>query len=188
MARLPDLVDYAKDHNLKIGTISDLIAYRRRHDNLVVETDARTITSEHGGEWDMRIFTDQTYGIEHVVMSKGDITTDAPVLVRTHAMNEVSDILGLGSKSVGELPRAMEIIAEEGRGVICLFRQPRKELFASEEDGPKVVKNTGLGAQMLAKLGLTQLILLTDSPLTTYVGLDAYGLEITGTRPIMGDS
>jgi 3,4-dihydroxy 2-butanone 4-phosphate synthase/GTP cyclohydrolase II len=188
MARLPDLVDYAKDHNLKIGTISDLIAYRRRHDNLVVETDARTITSEHGGEWDMRIFTDQTYGIEHVVMSKGDITTDAPVLVRTHAMNEVSDILGLGSKSVGELPRAMEIIAEEGRGVICLFRQPRKELFASEEDGPKVVKNTGLGAQMLAKLGLAQLILLTDSPLTTYVGLDAYGLEITGTRPIMGDS
>jgi 3,4-dihydroxy 2-butanone 4-phosphate synthase/GTP cyclohydrolase II len=82
----------------------------------------------------------------------------------------------------------MEIIANEGRGVVCLFRQPRKELFASEDDGPKVVKNTGLGAQMLAKLGLTQLILLTDSPLTTYVGLGAYGLEIIGTRPIMGDS
>ncbi len=82
----------------------------------------------------------------------------------------------------------MEIIAKEGRGVICLVREQRKELVASEEDGPKVVKNTGLGAQMLAKLGLTQLILLTDSPLTTYVGLDAYGLEITGTRPIMGDS
>ena len=188
MARLPDLIEYAKTHDLKIGTISDLIAYRRRHDNLVVETDSRKITSQHGGEWDMRVFTDQTYGIEHVVMTKGDITTDAPVLVRTHAMNEVSDILGLGTKSVGELPRAMEIIATEGRGVICLFRQPRKELFSSDEDGPKVVKNTGLGAQMLAKLGLTKLTLLTDSPMTTYVGLEAYGLEITGTRPIMGKS
>ena len=188
MARLPDLIEYAKDHNLKIGTISDLIAYRRRHDNLVVETDARTITSEHGGEWNMRIFTDQTYGIEHVVMTKGDISTSEPVLVRTHAMNEVSDILGLGTKSVGELPRAMEIIANEGRGVTCPFRQPRKELFSSDEDGPKVVKNTGLGAQMLAKLGLTKLTLLTDSPMTTYVGLEAYGLEITGTRPIMGKS
>lgn len=188
MARLPDLVDYAKEHKLKIGTISDLIAYRRRHDNLVVETDARKITSQHGGIWDMRIFTDQTYGIEHVVLSKGDISTDAPVLVRTHAMNEVNDILGLSPKPVGELPRAMEIIANEGRGVICLFRQPRKELFGNDEDGPKVVKNTGLGAQMLAKLGLTKLELLTDSPQTTYVGLDAYGLEITGTRPIMGDT
>jgi 3,4-dihydroxy 2-butanone 4-phosphate synthase/GTP cyclohydrolase II len=185
MARLPDLIEYAKEHGLKIGTISDLIAYRRRYDNLVVETDARTVTSEHGGTWDMRIFTDQTYGIEHVVLSKGDITTDEPVLVRTHALNAVSDILGLGPKSVGELPRAMEIIAAEGRGVVCLFRQPRKELFGSDDDGPKVVKNTGLGAQMLAKLGLTKLVLLTDSPLTTYVGLDAYDLEITGTRPIM---
>lgn len=188
MARLPDLVAYARVHGLKIGTISDLIAYRRRHDNLVVQTDERMIVSEHGGEWQMRIFTDQTYGIEHVTLSKGDLSTDAPVLVRTHAMNEVSDILGLGPKPAGELPRAMELIAAEGRGVVCLFREPRKSLFSQEEDGPRIVKNTGLGAQMLAKLGLTRLILLTDSPLTTYMGLDAYGLEITGRRPIMGET
>ncbi|MEL6240656.1 MAG: 3,4-dihydroxy-2-butanone-4-phosphate synthase [Pseudomonadota bacterium] len=188
MARLPDLVDYAKDHGLKIGTISDLIAYRRRYDNLVVQTSERTVTSQHGGEWHMRIFTDQTYGIEHVVMSKGDITTSEPVLVRTHALAEITDILGLGPKPVGELPRAMELIAEEGRGVVCLFRQPRKALFDSEdEDGPRIVKNTGLGAQMLASLGLNRLILLTDSPLTTYMGLDAYGLEIVGKRPILGE-
>jgi 3,4-dihydroxy 2-butanone 4-phosphate synthase/GTP cyclohydrolase II len=121
-------------------------------------------------------------------MSKGDISTPEPVLVRTHSLDAVSDILGLGPKPAGELPRAMELIAQEGRGVVCLLRQPRKELFGSKEEGPKVVKNTGLGAQMLAKLGLTKLVLLTDSPLTTYVGLDAYDLEITGTRPIMGDS
>ncbi|MDG1182260.1 MAG: 3,4-dihydroxy-2-butanone-4-phosphate synthase [Tateyamaria sp.] len=187
MARLPDLVDYAKAHGLKIGTISDLITYRRRHDNLVVETAARTVTSQHGGDWHMRIFTDQTYGIEHVTLSKGDLSGDAPVLVRTHALTEVTDILGLSDKPVGELPRAMEIIAEEGRGVVCLFREPRKALFTDEEDGPRIVKNTGLGAQMLSNMGLSRLILLTDSPRTTYMGIDAFGLEIVGTRPIMGD-
>ncbi|WP_299689618.1 3,4-dihydroxy-2-butanone-4-phosphate synthase [uncultured Tateyamaria sp.] len=189
MARLPDLVAYARTHGLKIGTISDLIAYRRRHDNLVVETDRRTITSQHGGDWDMRIFTDQTHGIEHVTLSKGDLSSDAPVLVRTHALNEVTDILGLGPKPVGELPRAMEAIAAEGRGVVCLFREPRKALFSDDEDdGPRVVKNIGLGAQMLSNMGLTRLILLTNSPRTTYVGLSAYDLEIVGTRPIPGDT
>ncbi|MEL6563583.1 MAG: 3,4-dihydroxy-2-butanone-4-phosphate synthase [Pseudomonadota bacterium] len=188
MARLPDLVDYAAAHGLKIGTIADLIAYRRRHDNLVVETDRRVITSQHGGDWDMRIFTDQTHGIEHVTLSKGDLGTNEAVLVRTHALNEVTDILGLGPKPVGELPRAMEAIAAEGRGVVCLFREPRKALFSDEDDGPRVVKNIGLGAQMLSNMGLTRLILLTNSPRTTYVGLSAYDLEIVGTRPIPGDT
>ena len=72
--------------------------------------------------------------------------------------------------------------------VVCLFRQPRKTLSEAEEEGPRTVKNTGLGAQILSNLGLTQLILLTDHPQTRYVGLDSYNLEITGTRPIMGDA
>ena len=83
------------------------------------------------------------------------------------------------------IPRAMRIIAEEGRGVVLLFREPHPKLdFGEEDDGPKIVKRTGLGAQMMATLGLTELILLTDSPRTRYLGLDAYGLSITGTRPI----
>ena len=184
MARLPELIPYAKMHGLKIGTISDLIAYRRRHDNLVIKTDERVVTSEHGGAWNMVIWTDQTWGVEHVTLSKGDLASAEPVLVRTHALQETTDILGLGPKPVGELPRAMEIIADEGRGVVCLFREPRKSLFSREDDAPRVVKNTGLGAQMLSNLGLTKLILLSDSPRTTYMGLDAYGLEITDTRPI----
>lgn len=187
MARLPDLLDYAKRHGLKIGTISDLIAYRRRYDNLVVETAARDVTSQHGGAWHMRIFTDQTHGIEHVTLSKGDLTTDEPVLVRTHALTVVTDVLGLSDKPVGGLPRAMEIIAEEGRGVVCLIRAPRRALFADEEGGPRIVKDTGLGAQMLSNMGLSRLILLTDSKATTYMGIDAYGLEIVGTRPILGE-
>jgi len=190
MARLPDLVAFAQKHDLKIGTISDLIAYRRRHDNLVRETARHQVTSEHGGDWEMRIFTDFTHGVEHVALVKGDISTDDPVLVRTHALNEASDVLGLGPKPAGEIASAMQLVAEEGRGIVCLFRQPRKSLFAQEEDDdtPRTVKQIGLGAQMLSKMGVTDLVLLTDSPATRYVGLDAFGLTITGTRPIMKDS
>lgn len=187
MAHLPQLIEYSKKHDLKIGTISDLIAYRSRNDNLVVETSQETVTSEFGGEWDMRLFTDQTHGIEHVVLIKGDITTPEPVLCRTHAVHEASDILGLGPKSPSELPRAMQLVAAEGRGVVCLFRQPRNSLYAAEDEGPRTIKQTGLGAQILSKLGINELILLTDSPETRYVGLDAYGLTIADTRPILSE-
>ena len=185
MARLPDLVGFAQRHGLRIGTITDLIAYRRRHDNLVRETLRKTVTSAHGGDWTMRIFTDVTEGTEHVVLTKGDITTRQPVLVRTHALNVLEDVLALGPAPEGELARAMKIIAEEGRGVVCLFRDPQAKLLAEDEDdGPRTVKQTGLGAQILSSMGLKQLILLTDSPLTRYLGLDAYDLHIAGTRPI----
>jgi 3,4-dihydroxy 2-butanone 4-phosphate synthase/GTP cyclohydrolase II len=188
MSRLPELVEIAKEHGLKIGTISDLIKYRSRNDNLVVETSRQTVNSEFGGDWEMVLFTDQTHGVEHVVMIKGDITTPEPVLTRTHALHEATDVLGLGPKPSSELPRAMQLIAEEGRGVVCLFREPRNSLYARDEvddAGVKTIKQVGLGAQMLSKLGLHELILLTDSPRTKYVGLAAYDLTITGTRPIL---
>jgi len=184
MARLPELVEFARKHGLKIGTISDLIAYRRRHDNLVRESRSAEVTSAYGGAWTMRVFTDVTEGIEHVVLTKGDITTPEPVLVRTHALHELEDVLGIGPAPVGELSRAMEIIAEKGRGAVCLFRNPRAKLMMEEEDGPRTVKNTGLGAQILSSMGLRKLILLTNSPQTRYLGLDAYDLEIVGTHPI----
>ncbi|MCB2135538.1 MAG: 3,4-dihydroxy-2-butanone-4-phosphate synthase [Rhodobacteraceae bacterium] len=184
MARLPDLIPFARKHGLKIGTISDLIAYRRRHDNLVRETLTKTVTSAFGGDWLMRIFTDQTEGVEHVVLTKGDITTPEPVLVRTHSLKVLEDVLGLGTGPEGELARAMRIIAREGRGAVCLFRDPRAKLVVEEDDGPRTIKQTGLGAQILSSMGLRELILLTDSPMTRYVGLDAYDLNIVGTRPI----
>ncbi|MFV1498608.1 3,4-dihydroxy-2-butanone-4-phosphate synthase [Phaeobacter sp. JH20_02] len=188
MSRLPELVDFARTHGLKIGTISDLIAYRARNDNLVVETSRKTVTSEIGGDWELRLFTDQTHGIEHVVMTKGDITTPEPVLTRTHALHEATDLLGLGPKPGRQLPRAMELIAAEGRGVVCLFREPRNSLYAQDDEGPRTIKQTGLGAQILSKMGLHELVLLTDSPSTTYVGLDAYGLSIVGTKPLLKDA
>jgi 3,4-dihydroxy 2-butanone 4-phosphate synthase/GTP cyclohydrolase II len=185
MSRLPELVEFGRRHGLKIGTISDLIKYRARNDNLVVETSRSSVTSEFGGDWEMILFTDQTHGVEHVVMIKGDITTPEPVLTRTHALHEATDVLGLGPKSSKQLPRAMELIAEEGRGVVCLFRQPRHALYAQDEDNVKTIKQIGIGAQMLSKLGVRELVLLTDSPRTKYVGLDAFDLSIVGTRPIL---
>ncbi|MDQ7070863.1 MAG: 3,4-dihydroxy-2-butanone-4-phosphate synthase [Rhodobacterales bacterium] len=184
MSSLPQLIEFATKHDLKIGTISDLITYRRRNDNLVSETGQRTITSHYGGDWAMRIFTDQTTGTEHVVLTKGDITTPEPVLTRTHALNAVEDILGIGTETPDTLPRAMEIIADAGRGVVCLFREPRAKLWVAEDDGPRTIKQTGMGAQILSNMGLHELILLTNSPDTRYLGLDAYGLSITGTRAI----
>ncbi|WP_101068532.1 3,4-dihydroxy-2-butanone-4-phosphate synthase [Roseovarius salinarum] len=186
MARLPDLVAFAQAHGMKIGAISDLIAYRHKHDNLVREMRRTTVHSEHGGEWQMRIFADQISGTEHVVLTKGDITDGKPVLARAHALNALEDVLGIGGMPPNKLPRAMEIIAREGRGAVFLFRQPRPKLSSEmeEDEGPRTVKQTGLGAQIMATMGLHELILLTDSPDTRYLGLDAYGISITGTRPI----
>jgi 3,4-dihydroxy 2-butanone 4-phosphate synthase/GTP cyclohydrolase II len=186
MARLPDLIEIGKQHGLKIGTISDLIAYRHKHDNLLVESESRPVTSAYGGDWQMRIFNDQLTGRDHVVLTKGDLSTNEPVLVRTHALNALQDILGLGPNATDELPRAMQIIADEGRGAVVLFRDllPRLQLDEDDEEGPRTIKRTGLGAQIMSSMGLHKLVLLTDNPDTLYLGLDAYNLEIVGTKPI----
>ena len=184
MARLPDLVTFAQKHELKIGTISDLIAYRLRYDNLVSETDNRDVTSAFGGEWNLRIFTDKTNETEHVALIKGDITTPEPVLVRTHALNPIEDVLGLGPAPSDELPKAMEAIAAEGRGVVILFRDIDTKLQLDDDAAPRQLRYTGLGAQIMSTLGLRDFLLLTDSPMPKVIGLEAYDLNIVGTRPI----
>ena len=185
MSRLPELVAFAQKHNLKIGTISDLIAYRRRYDNLVRVRSEETITSEFGGEWQMRVYTDETHGDEHIVLIKGDITTPEPVLVRMHALDPMLDVVGTGAAGrAGEFGKAMQVVAEEGRGVVVLLRDTSMKLDLHEDVSPKTLRQYGLGAQILSSLGLNQLTLLTNSPRPKIVGLDAYGLEITGTRRI----
>jgi 3,4-dihydroxy 2-butanone 4-phosphate synthase/GTP cyclohydrolase II len=185
MARLPELVAFAQRHNLKIGTISDLIAYRRRNDNLVRVRKQETITSEFGGEWDMRIYTDETHGDEHIVLTKGDLSGDDPVLVRMHAMDPMLDVVGTGPKGrADEFQHAMQAVAAEGRGVVVLLRDTSMKLDVGDEISPKTLRQYGLGAQILSSLGLSKLTLLTNSPTPKVVGLEAYGLEIVGTRKI----
>ncbi|RFU12164.1 3,4-dihydroxy-2-butanone-4-phosphate synthase [Rhodobacteraceae bacterium W635] len=185
MSRLPELVAFAQRHGLKIGTISDLIAYRRRHDNLVKVVDEQTITSEFGGDWAMRVYTDTAHGDEHIVLTKGDLSGADPVLVRMHSLDPMLDIVGTGPKGrAGEFGDAMRVVAEEGRGVVVLLRDTSMKVQPTEEASPQTLRQYGLGAQILSSLGLSKLVLLTNSPTPKVVGLDAYGLEIVGTRKI----
>jgi 3,4-dihydroxy 2-butanone 4-phosphate synthase/GTP cyclohydrolase II len=187
MARLPDLVAFAQRHNLKIGTISDLIAYRRRHDNLVKLRDEQQITSEFGGDWTMRIYTDQTQGAEHIALIKGDISGDEPVLVRMHSLDPMLDMVGVGHEGRAfEFSQAMKTIAAEGRGAVVLLRDLQMKLVPEEGQSPQTLRQYGLGAQILSSLGLSRITLLSNSPKPKVVGLDAYGLEIVGTRMIDG--
>ena len=187
MARLPDLVGFAQKHGLKIGTISDLIAYRRRHDNLVRQKTSEMIDSAFGGAWQLRIFTDETQGAEHIALIKGDITGEAPVLVRMHALDPLRDMAGIGGAGRAfEFTDAMKQIAAEGRGVVVLLRDLQMTLATEGEVSPQTLRQYGLGAQILSALGLSRLELLTNSGAPKVVGLEAYGLEITGTRKITG--
>lgn len=185
MARLPDLIAFGQLHGIKIGTISDLIAYRRRHDNLVKCTEERTITSEFGGDWTLRVYTDESHGDEHIALTKGDLSTPGPAFVRMHTLDPMLDIIGLGEAGrTGEFQRAMSMIAAEGRGALVLIRDTTLKLAAEDTVSPTTLRRYGLGAQILSSLGLSELTLLTNSPKPKIVGLDAYGLSITGTRKI----
>jgi 3,4-dihydroxy 2-butanone 4-phosphate synthase/GTP cyclohydrolase II len=185
MARLPELIAFAQRHNLKLGTISDLIAYRRRHDNLVRLSTETAITSEFGGEWLMRIYRDETQGAEHIALVKGDVTGEEPVLVRMHALDPMLDLVGTGGPGrAGEFADAMRLIAAEGRGAVVLLRDLHMRLAQGQDASPQTLRQYGLGAQILSSLGLSRITLLSNSPKPRVVGLEAYGLEIVGTRPI----
>ncbi len=185
MSRLPDLVAFSQRHGLKIGTISDLIAYRRRHDNLVAVTREETVQSEFGGEWKLRVFTDTAHGDEHIALIKGDISGEGPCLVRMHALDPMLDVVGLGpSGRASEFGDAMKLIAAEGRGALILLRDTTMKLQTGDAVSPQTLRQYGLGAQILSSLGLSKLVLLTNSPQPKVVGLDAYGLEIVGTHKI----
>jgi 3,4-dihydroxy 2-butanone 4-phosphate synthase/GTP cyclohydrolase II len=189
MARLPDLIGFAQLHGLKIGTISDLISYRRRNDNLVRVKGEEMIQSEFGGEWQMRIFNDETQGAEHIALVKGDISGDSPVLVRMHSLDPMLDMIGTGPKGRAfEFSQSMKIIAEEGRGVLVLLRDLHMKIRASDDGSPQTLRQYGVGAQILSSLGLSRLTLLTNSPEPKIVGLEAYGLEINGTQKISGSN
>ena len=194
MARLPDLVEFAREHDLKVGAIADLIAYRRRHDHMVKRTEEVAFNSVHGGEFRLCVYVNELSYAEHVVLVKGDISHGGPVLVRMHASNVLDDILGDGdSGKAGELQRSMEIVGEEGRGVIVLIREPHPKALSarvhqkldrpSSPEGQQQLRDYGVGAQILLDLGITEMELLSNTD-KTIIGLEGYGLTVTGRRPI----
>jgi 3,4-dihydroxy 2-butanone 4-phosphate synthase/GTP cyclohydrolase II len=193
MARLPDLVKFAQFHGLKIGTIADLIAYRRRYDHFVQRTIETPFQSLNGGEWKMSVYVNQLEYAEHIALVKGDVTTPEPVLVRMHAVNIFSDMLSWAPYGKDALSESMRIIAEEGRGVVVLLRTTRPTFVSdillqrtTEDTDRRRVKEYGVGAQILLDLGIKDMILLTDTPEKKIVALDGYGLNIVGTHAIRG--
>ncbi len=191
MARLPDLVEFAKEHDLKIATIADLIAYRRRHDKLVQRQFEAKIDSCYGGEFDISVYINKIEYSEHIVLTKGDISGDEPVLVRMHSLNVLNDVLGdIFDAKNGELQRSMEIISKEGRGVVVLLREPNKNSVSDvinkrSGGGSKnnILRDYGIGAQILLDLGLKNIKLLTNSD-RSIIGLDGYELVIDEVVPI----
>ena len=189
MARMPDLVPFAQLHGLKIGTIADLIAYRRKYDHFVKRINETPFDSHNGGTWRMCVYVNAIEYSEHIALVQGDITTPEPVLVRMHAVNIFTDMLEWAAYEHDVLARSMRIVAEEGRGIIVLLRA-NKPTFVSDFVTGKLtkdidrrrIKEYGVGAQILSDLGVQDMILLTDTPEKKVVALEGYDLNIVGTR------
>jgi 3,4-dihydroxy 2-butanone 4-phosphate synthase/GTP cyclohydrolase II len=189
MARMPDLVKFAQFHGLKIATIADLIAYRRVNDKLVRREVEIDFQSRWGGEYRVFIYRNIIDQVEHVALVKGDVTTEEPVLVRMHAVQIFRDLLGATSHSGSSLHGAMKIIGEAGRGVAVIIReaaarplsQAVKGWLQGEPTGYGVLRDYGVGAQILLDLGVRNMELLTNNP-KEIVGLEGYGLKVSGTR------
>jgi 3,4-dihydroxy 2-butanone 4-phosphate synthase / GTP cyclohydrolase II len=195
MARLPDLIGFAKEHDLKIASIADLIAWRRRNESLVQRTVESAITTRIGGDWRMVIYTNTVSNIEHIALVKGDISAGDPILVRMHALDLMADLLGaVSEKREGdELATAMAAIAKAGCGVIVVLRESiasslssmvsQKLNMTSDTSGNRDLRDYGVGAQILTDLGIRKMILLSDTR-PNVVSLEGYDLEITDWQRI----
>lgn len=196
MARREDLVQFAQFHNLKIGTIADLIAYRRRHDRTVNRIAETTLKSKHGGEWAMHVFANAVPYAENVALVKGDISGDEPVLVRMHAISLFDDVLReADSERTGALQASMELIGEAGRGVVVVIREwydtmlsdrvhaRNGDLGKTSEKHKNELRDYGVGAQILLELGVKDLILLSNAP-KKIIGIDGYGLNVVDHQAI----
>lgn len=198
MARLPDLIGFAAEHGLKIGSIADLIAYRRSSETLVQRAVETVMTGRIGGEWRLMIFENTISGVEHVALIKGDISTPEPVLVRMHSLDMMTDVLGEISerRSGRELETAMQTIADKERGIVVLLRESTNtslsETISAAINGTPVhdtasgLREYGVGAQILHELGVRRMVLLSDRP-ANVISLDGYDLEIVDWRRLNGE-
>ena len=198
MARMGDLVPFAKKHGLKIGAIEDLIAYRLKNDRIIRHVAKTNVETRIGGAFELHVYETTAEPAEHLALVKGKITGGGPVLVRVHAVNVFNDVLGLGGEGESDtvITKALKAIKKEGRGVLVLIRDLRAKSLsdwvlretepAGKKDAAKERRQVeiGIGSQILVDLGVKDMELLTSSPAHVYVGLEAFGLRVTGTRRI----
>ncbi|MFC2398923.1 MAG: 3,4-dihydroxy-2-butanone-4-phosphate synthase [Capnocytophaga gingivalis] len=194
MARLPQLVKVAEKHNLKIISIEDLVAYRMRHDSLIVKKEDFSIDTDFG-QFRLRAYEQTTNGQIHLAFTKGTWAKDEPVLTRIHANFISNDILELLRKKDNELNRIFQQIDAAGKGAFIVINQGaysqnllhRIQAIKAAQEGKQApsqlpssqVKDIGIGAQILIDLGISHMKLLTNSEPSRYVGMSGYGLEIT---------
>ncbi len=184
MARLPDLIKFAKEHKMKIATIADLIEYRRKNEKLIEVVGKKQFFSKIAGELEATIYRSKIDGVEHIALVKGKITAENPTLVRMHHLNILCDCLDDAQNSrSGVLGKSLQKIAENNSGVLVLIRQPNEAIFhlMETENPPKnkelELRNYGTGAQILSDLGVKNMTLLTNSR-KSVIGLEGYGIKI----------
>ena len=180
MARLDDLVAFARRHNLKIGTIRDLIEYRHRNDHLVERVGDRPFQSDYGGDWRLFTYRSSIDGNVSFVLQKGHVVPGEPTLVRVHSLSILDDMLGQPGPRKRMLQRAMEAVGEAGAGIIVLLVRPRET--DAPDAGEAELRQYGIGAQILTDLGVEDMVLMTNSH-RNIVGIDGYGLNVVGERP-----
>ena len=191
MARLEDLMDFACNHGLKIGTIRDLIAYRLKKDHLVEKVATANFTASSGAPWQAQVFRDKSSGEEQLALVHGTIDPTLPVLVRMHSLDLFADVIGESCPRSGVLQSSMRMIEEKGSGVVVMLHAAAPgslsraiDLRAGRPvDGGDAVRGYGTGAQILAALGIHDMILLTNAHHAP-VGLSGYGLAIIEERAI----
>jgi 3,4-dihydroxy 2-butanone 4-phosphate synthase / GTP cyclohydrolase II len=192
MARREDLIAFAQFHGLKVATIAELIAYRRRHDRIVERTFDQPFETLFGGSFRLAIYNNKVSNIEHLAFVKGDVAGKEPVLVRMHAMNMLDDMFGNATSGrAGMLRASFEAVAKAGRGVVVVLREPMPtsltnrahELIVAPPSPTGALRDYGIGAQILIDLGVHEMILLSNTD-HTIIGLDGYGLRVVGRQPI----
>ncbi len=193
MARLSDLIGFSQLHGLKVGTIRDLIAYRRRHDHLVEKCTEVTFNSRWGGEWRAITYRNRATGTEQIALVKGVLDPEQPTLVRMHAISALTDIFAGDGQGMDVLERSMRMITEEGAGVVIAINRQRDDRFSMalkaragilSPSDMEELRDYGVGAMILTELGVERMILLTNTH-RTLVALSGYGLAVVGERSLM---
>ncbi len=188
MARLPELIAFAQFHNLKIGAIDDLIAYRRAHERYIEKLQELPFQTKIGSSFRLSLFRNRIDGVEHVALVKGEIKADEPTLVRVHRIDFAADVIGGYGERATMIDRALAEIDKEGKGVLVLLRDlvpnaisRRLKGEPPEQEADDELRVIGIGSQILRELGVGRIIALSNTP-QRLVGLEGYGLSIDGWR------